>query len=96
MPKYVHRPLPIEAEQWFKDGDIPQDKNEPFCDGDNGVCEECQRPLNEHNWRDLTDGTDTLCPGDFVVTTPSGDRLRYSQKEFWDQYMLAPEEPSPV
>lgn len=34
MPKYIKKPIPVEAVQWFKNGDHPLDGTETFKEGE--------------------------------------------------------------
>lgn len=74
----------IEAYQWFKNGDHPEDGHETL-DGDpiegkvvryfrdpaypgDCVCLDCTRKFHEHGWIDTLKGGYTVCPGDFIIT----------------------------
>ena len=79
MPRFRKRPVPIEAHQWFKDGDHPDDG-----DGPEGKvvrhyrrakeCNQCERPRQEHGWIYAPEGGYRVCPGDWVITGYEGKK----------------------
>lgn len=81
MAKYRKKPIVIEATQWFKNGDHPEDCciNE-FPEGKvvryfrrpdvPGLtpCLECNEAFERHGWIDTLEGGHRVCPGDFIIT----------------------------
>lgn len=87
MPLFRKIPVTIEAHQWFKNGDHPEDGvshpglegkivrrycNPPVVDG--AICGQCQRPMYEHGWIDTLEGGHIVCPGDWIITGVKGEK----------------------
>ncbi len=84
MTKFVKKPIVIEATQWLKNGDHPEDgcKGEgkvvryyrtPECDGKT-KCEHCGVIMHLHGWIDTLEGGHVVCPGDWIITGIKGER----------------------
>lgn len=83
--KYRKKPIVIEATQWFKNGDHPDD-GRPDTEGtvvryyrrpdDSGerLCDKCKVRMHEHGWIDTLEGGHIVCPGDFIITGIAGER----------------------
>ncbi len=83
--KYRKKPVIIEATQWFKNGDHPEDGSSlfegkvvryfrrPNISGET-LCEKCGNVLHEHGWIDTLEGGHIVCPGDFIITGVRGER----------------------
>lgn len=84
MAKFRKKPVVIEAVQWFKNGDHPDD-------GTNGegrvvryyrrpddsgarACQQCGRPMHNHGWVDTLEAGHNVCPGDWIITGVKGER----------------------
>lgn len=93
----AHDPVQIEVDacQWFKNGDHLNDESGPtdkegevvrrFRRPDvNGcmVCTHCGRTAHDHGWIDTPSGGQTVCPGDWVVTMPTGEYRVYPDRDF--------------
>lgn len=90
MARYRKKPVVIDATQWFKNGDHPEDNaefgNEVVREGqvvryyrhpnDDGRrnCEHCGRTMHDHGWIDTLEGGHVVCPGDYVITGVRGER----------------------
>jgi hypothetical protein len=85
MGQYRKKPVVIEAHQWFKNGDHPQD-GEPSMEGavvryfrhpvvpGERSCEHCGAKMHDHGWIDTLEGGHIVCPGDWVITGVKGER----------------------
>ena len=83
--KYRKKPIEIEAHQWFKNGDHPEDMSDhlegevvrrfrrPDIHGDQ-ACNDCSRPFHDHGWIDTLEGGHRVCPGDWIITGVKGER----------------------
>ena len=87
MSKFVSKIVTIEATQWFKNGDHPKDHPDghpAYYEGKvvrcwrlpgepaDKVCIFCQKKSIEHGWIDTVQGGHMVCPGDWIITEPSG------------------------
>ena len=87
MAKYRKKPNVIEATQWFKNGDHPDDHTvdmtlkegavvryyrSPTISGDVD-CHHCQKTMHVHGWIDTLEGGHTVCPGDWIITGVKGE-----------------------
>lgn len=88
MPKFRKKPVVIEAYQWWKNGDHPED----FPDGGSNTegavvryyrhpaisgeseCEQCGQRHHDHGWIDTLEQGHRVCPGDWIITGVSGER----------------------
>lgn len=87
--KYRKKPIVIEATQWFKNGDHPEDYRDnnppgwegkvvryfrnPNIDGE-VICSFCRHTFHEHGWIDTLEGGHRVCPGDYIITGIKGER----------------------
>ena len=77
MTKYVKRPIPIEAAQWFKPGDHPNVKprsNVP--EHFNNKCGKCGFYTEDHGDIKTLEGkggAQEVCPGDWIITGIQGE-----------------------
>ncbi len=100
--KFRKKPVVIEATQWFKNGDHPDDGPENR-EGDvvgfyrapeiNGMskCKHCGKQMQDHGWIDTLEGGHVVCPGDWVITGVVGERYPCKPDVFDATY--SPEEP---
>ena len=81
---YRKRPLLVEAHQWFKNGDHPQDgtKQEGIASQEGKIvrrfrtstskrilpCTECGMPYCKHGWLGSSEGGHLVCPSDWITT----------------------------
>jgi hypothetical protein len=82
--KFRKKPVVIEATQWFKNGDHPND-------GDSAregkvvryfrhplrqalqKCDHCGNVGHDHGWIDTLEGGHIVCPGDWIITGVKGE-----------------------
>ncbi len=87
MAKFTKKQITIEATQWFKNGDHPEDGiGGILIEGkvvrfyrrpdDPGVrdCEKCNNRMHDHGWIDTLESGHTVCPGDWIITGVKGER----------------------
>lgn len=84
MTKYRKKPVIIEAIQWFKNGDHPDDGDErregkvvryyrrPDVLG-HDLCQHCGVNMHRHGWIDTLEGGHIVCPGDWIITGVKGE-----------------------
>lgn len=89
MPKFRKKPVVIEATQWCKNGDHPQDNAREMFEvvregaivryyrrpDDDGkrACEHCNQTMHVHGWIDTKEGGHIVCPGDWIITGVVGE-----------------------
>lgn len=87
MARFRKKPVVIEATQWFRNGDHPEDgdpetegevvryfrRPEPEYAGD-VIHDACGRAWHTHGWIDTLEGGHTVCPGDWIITGVQGER----------------------
>jgi hypothetical protein len=85
MAKFRKKPVVIEATQWFRNGDHPEDGprtqegavvryyRNPEDDGARN-CEHCGYIMHDHGWIDTLEGGHNVCPGDWIITGVAGER----------------------
>lgn len=103
MAKYRKKPIVVEAHQWYKNGDHPQDGN-PDKEGklvryfrhpslsEYAVCEKCRTPYNNHGWLKTPEGGFKVCPGDWIITGITGEHYPCKPKIFHRTYERVLEE----
>lgn len=83
MAKYRKKPIVIEAHQWIKNGDHPDDGDEgegkivryfrrPDVPGLTS-CEKCGRRMHDHGWIDTLEGGHIVCPCDWIIRGVKGE-----------------------
>ena len=83
MPKFCKKPIEIEATQWFKNGDHPEDGSggegrivrhfrHPNVPG-SSFCSHCGVKYHNHGWVDTLEGGHRVCPGDWIITGIQGE-----------------------
>lgn len=81
--KFRKRPVVVEATQWFKNGDHPNDGSDgegkivryyrhPDVSGAR-LCGHCGKSMHDHGWIDTLEGGHTVCPGDWIITGVKGE-----------------------
>ena len=85
MPQFRKKPVVVEATQWSKNGDHPDDGpavqegkivryyRNPSYSGET-ICSECNQPHFAHGWIDTLEGGHRVCPGDWIITGVKGER----------------------
>lgn len=87
--KFRKRPIVIDATQWFKNGDHPEDtgaymgtsEHEGHVvryyrtpeDDSELECGYCDLPMHDHGWIDTFEGGHVVCPGDWIITGVNGE-----------------------
>lgn len=90
MAKFRKKPVVIEATQWFKNGDHPEDygriKGVVVSEGEvvcyyrhpdvsgDIVCHKCDNAMRNHGWIDTLEDGHNVCPGDWIITGVQGER----------------------
>lgn len=59
-----------KAKNW--EGEVVRYYRHPSVSGD-AVCASCGKVMHFHGWIDKGNDGLTVCPGDYIVTTPSGE-----------------------
>ncbi len=76
MAKYRKKPVIIDATQWFKNGDYPQDNAfHPFREvvryyrtSEFGKkCKKCGDIMHNHGWIGTLEGGHIVCPADWII-----------------------------
>jgi len=79
MKKYRKKPIIIEAERWFKYGDVPEASIYPFSlkydlpENKKDTCEWCGKPYKEHGKCPTRGGYYIICPGDYIIKSITGE-----------------------
>ena len=70
MAKFRKRPVVVEATQWFKNGDHPEDvrRYRRLGSHDTTPCQHCGKPVRDHGWLATLEGGHIVCPGDWIIT----------------------------
>ena len=101
---YIKKPIPIEAHQWFQNGDHPLDEYER-AQGNEGklvrryrrpggdahrFCERCAHMIHDHGWIDTLEGGHIVCPGDWIITGIHKEKYPCKPDIFEESYDSAP------
>ena len=100
--KYRKKPVVIEAAQWFKNGDHPNDDSltaemegkivryyrDPKVAAVDAVCKHCSATLFKHGWVDTLEGGHIVCPSDWVITGVQGEHYPCKPDIFEATYEL--------
>lgn len=84
MNTYRKLPIEVEAHQWFRNGDHPEDGNS---DNEGAIvgyfrhpnilgsrpCQHCEKPMNDHGWIDTLERGHAVCPGDWIIRGIAGE-----------------------
>lgn len=95
MAKFIKKPIPIEATQWFKHGDHPNVQvrsNVP--EHFNHKCEKCGHYTDEHGDIKTLEGkggAQEVCPGDWIITGIQGENYPCKPAIFAATYDLVEE-----
>jgi len=90
MVKFRKKPVVIEADQWFKDGDHPEVESLKDS-GRDGSCEHCGCMMKSHGWIDTLEGGHVVCPGDLIITGIKGEHYPCKPDIFVETYELVVE-----
>ncbi len=97
MGKFRKKPVVIEAHQWFKNGDHPDDGG-PTTEGDvvryyrhprkynEDLCQHCGMRMGDHGWIDTLEAGHNVCPGDWIITGIKGERYPCKPDIFAETY----------
>src|SRR3990172_3039091 len=96
MAKYRKKPVVIDAEQWFKNGDNPLVKSfseAPYIlvdtsHWDGFLCVHCHQQAEHHGWIGTLEGGHIVCPGDWIITGVEGERYPCKPTIFEKTYEL--------
>ena len=104
MAKFRKKPVVIEATQWFKNGDHPED-GLPHAEGTvvryyrrpdvpgNRPCKHCGKPMYNHGWIDTLEAGHNVCPGDWIITGVKGERYPCKPDIFEETYEAVEDAP---
>ncbi len=102
MAKFRKKPVEVEAHQWFRNGDHPDDGDSekegkvvryfrhPRIGGYT-ACPKCGNRMHEHGWIDTLEGGHMVCPGDWIVTGVKGERYPCKPDIFAETYDPVPD-----
>lgn len=94
MAKFQRKPVVVEATQWGKHGD--RDDVRPWGGRRAGgqdaerVCVYCDHTMRDHGVLDTIEGSETVCPGNWIVVGPRGERERLEATVFAAHYEPVP------
>lgn len=90
MAKYRKKPVIIEATQWIRNGDHPEDYPDRIIQRSREgavvrryrrpdvlssvICNYCGLTMYYHGWIDTFEGGHIVCPGDWIITSVKGER----------------------
>lgn len=92
MSKYVKRPIPVEAVQWFPDAPHPAvGPISTLIPEAHGVIPgtkrpDCTLPLRDHGVIGTIEGDYTVCPGDWIITGVRGEQYPCEASIFAETY----------
>lgn len=69
MPKYIKKPIAIEASQWHKHGDHPA---VTYLPAEHAINMHCHQP-DYYGWIETLEGGHVVTPGDWVITGVRGE-----------------------
>jgi len=78
MAKFRKKPVVVEAERWFRRGDVACVETEAPVDKENCLwpdftCPQCGRLLEDHGRIKTLEGSMVACPGDWIITGIKGE-----------------------
>jgi len=83
MGRYRKKPVAVDAFQWRRNGDHPED-GDPDTEGEvvryfrdpevvGDTCSHCGIDYHQHGWIDTLEGGYIVCPGDWIITGVQGE-----------------------
>ena len=84
MSRFRKKPVVIEAVQWFRNGDHPEDGpsdhegkvvryfRRPDMPGAE-ICAACAERMHDHGWIDTLEAGHRVCPGDWIIKEGAGE-----------------------
>ncbi len=73
MKKYRKKPVLIEAEQWFKNGDVPEAPIQMIDSDEEWICKKCGYKASQHGKCKTLEGFHIVCPGDYIIKGVKGE-----------------------
>jgi hypothetical protein len=67
MKDYIKKPIIIQAEQWFKNGDVPEAPIQMIDVDTEWICKECGHKASEHGNCKTLEGYHIVCPSDYII-----------------------------
>ena len=92
MGKYRKKPIIIEAQRWFRNGDHPKDDPEVVLYESKlryklqRDCEHCGNKMQDHGWVKTLEGGHIVCPGDYIITGIRGEHYPCKPDIFNETY----------
>ena len=87
MPKFRKKPVVIEAEQWFKMGDVQcVTEYSPMTKVKVRHCTHCGQFWHMHGWVVTFEGGHVACPGDWIITGVQGEKYPCKPDIFEETY----------
>ena len=85
--KYIKKPIPIEAQQWHRYGDVEEVDHYRHPKG-NGhrYCTVCGGQMMFHGWIKTLEGGYRVCPTDWVITGVKGEKYPCKDDVFQETY----------
>ena len=85
MKMYVKKPVPVRAVQWHKMGDhAAVEKQDAYAEGT--PCPKCNEMFSAHGWVVTNHAGVTVCPGDWIITSPDGENYKCRDTVFRETY----------
>ncbi len=87
MGKWRKKPVEVEANLWFADGDheAVKEYSVPLTTL-GGACKHCNNYLAYHGWIATLEGGHIVCPGDWIITGVEGEHYPCKPKIFEKTY----------
>ena len=71
--KYRKKPIVIEANQWFKNGDVSYAAITTIDSDDDWICLQCGNRASRHGNCKTLEGYHIVCPSDWIITGIKGE-----------------------
>ena len=88
MAKYRKRTIVVEAEQWFKHGDVACVERSVFSHRGGCRCSLCNSLMDVHGVVQTLEGKHIVCPGDWIITGIKGEKYSCKPDIFQETYEL--------
>lgn len=77
MRSFRKKPVVVQAERWWKAGDVPEAPIVPHegesTDGTSWTCAACGHKGHEHGRCETLEGWHIVCPGDWIIKGVKGE-----------------------
>lgn len=80
-------PVPYPGGEFQSEGKVVRYFRHPYVPSDK-ICEKCGRTMHEHGWIDQHEASETVCPGDYVITGENGTYRSCRPNIFEEVYEL--------